>query len=106
VVEPVWQVVLALIERPEDGVALMALFERARGRLLANGVPIAALLEVEVPSERAVAERIAARLHELDGDDWRYTSFYRPTRGGPDPSEDEQRAFVERCHRAGVSLTG
>lgn len=97
-----WQVVFALLERFEDGLALMSLFERSRGELLANGRPLTDILDGILPSERPVAAAIAARMRQLfDDPGWQYTTFYAPTRGLDATAEDVQR-LVERARQVGI----
>lgn len=67
-VQSPWRIVFALFERLEDGLALMSLFESSRGDLLANGRPLTDILDCVLPSERAVAAAIAARMRRLFND--------------------------------------
>jgi len=64
-VQSSWLTVFALFERFEDGLALMSLFESSSGDLWANGRPLTDILDGVLPSERAVAAAIAARMRRL-----------------------------------------
>jgi hypothetical protein len=95
--------VLGLIKRFEDALVIMWLFEYHDPNLLANGRSLADVLD-SFPSERGVAALLADCMLKLEGGDWSYTDFYRPSRGGADPTEEEVRTFVGRCAEAGVRL--
>jgi len=99
-----WQVVLDRIERFEQALAVAWLFEQRDAELLANGESLASILDVEVASERGVADLLATRMRALEGGDWSYTDFYGPSRGALQPAPGEVRALVQRCADAGVRL--
>jgi hypothetical protein len=96
--------VLSLVVEPEQAMVVMWLFEDHEPELLANGQSLGALLEVDCPSERGVADLLARRMLEIEGGGWTYTDFYGATRGPIEPTHDEVRAFVARCASQGVRL--
>jgi hypothetical protein len=101
-----WAAVFAALERFEDGLALMALFE-ADFALLANGEPPDYFLGC-IASERAMAAVIADRIRAQHGGpetEWTYAHFYGATRAPLDAGVDERLAFEQRLLRAGVVLS-
>lgn len=97
-----WPMVFALFERYEDGLALMTLFERSHGDLLANGRPLTDILDGDLANERPLAAAIAARMRErFDDPGWQYTSFYAATCGLDATAEDVER-LVERARQVGI----
>ena len=99
-----WVTVFALFTCFEDGLAVMSLFERSRGELLANGRPLTDILNGVLASERAVASALAERMRQLfDDPGWQYTAFYSATRGMDATAEDVER-LLERARQAGIRI--
>lgn len=101
-----WAAVFDTLQRFEDGLALVSLFEEDAAQL-ANGEPPDYFLGC-LASERAIAAVVSDRMRALFGGgdhEWTPAGFLRTTRGPIEPTTEERDGFVERLRAAGVTLS-